>query len=308
VPVNGETLARRVIQWLTSFGIRDFVLNLHHLPASITASVGDGSDLSARVRYSWEDPVLGSAGGPRHALPLLVDPTRTGQPEASRQPPAASRQQPFLIVNGDTLTDVDVAAMFASHVRSGAMVTMALIENPRPDKYGGVMVSADGWVTGFSRAGSGERGYHFIGVQIADAPAFASLEDGVPANTVGALYPRMIAADNHSVSAFICDASFRDIGTPADYLQTSIHLAATEGDRMHAGRSNKFDPTVAIVRSAVWDDVTIGRGAELTECVICDGVQIPEGARYTRCAIVPAAGRTPKIGQRVEGRLLIADF
>src|SRR6185295_13664273 len=78
VPVNGETLARRVVRWLTSFGIRDFVLNLHHLPASITASVGDGSDLGARVRYSWENPVLGSAGGPRRALPLLTDSSNLG--------------------------------------------------------------------------------------------------------------------------------------------------------------------------------------------------------------------------------------
>jgi ADP-glucose pyrophosphorylase len=36
----------------------------------------------------------------------------------------------------------------------------------------------------------------------------------------------------------------------------------------------------------VWDDVTIGRGAELTECIVCDGVRIPEGATYRRVAIV----------------------
>ena len=317
VPVNGETLARRVIRWLTSFGIREFVLNLHHLPASITASVGDGSDLNARVRYSWENPVLGSAGGPRHALPLLIDSgevrvsdagspadpgSRTTDPGSRTTDPGA-----FLIVNGDTLTDVDVAAMYASHVQSGAAVTMAVIENPRPDKYGGVTVTGDGWVTGFSRAGSGEPGYHFIGAQIADARAFAALEDGTAVNTVAALYPRMIASDKHSVAAFISDASFRDIGTPADYLETSIHLVGTEGDRMKAGRSSKFDPSVSIVRSAVWDDVTIGRGAELTECIVCDGAQIPAGARYRRCAIVPAADRTPKIGQRIDGPLLIAD-
>src|SRR5512132_2729599 len=73
VPVNGETLARRAIRSLVAQGITDLVLNLHHLPATVTASVGDGSDLGARVRYSWENPVLGSAGGPRHALPLLTD-------------------------------------------------------------------------------------------------------------------------------------------------------------------------------------------------------------------------------------------
>jgi mannose-1-phosphate guanylyltransferase len=211
-------------------------------------------------------------------------------------------------VNGDTLTDVNIPAMLASHMRSGATVTMALIENPSPHKYGGVAVSDDDWVSGFSRAGAGSRGYHFIGVQIVEARAFAALEDGVPAQTVGALYPQLIASDKRSVAAFICGASFRDIGTPADYLDTSIHLTNTEGDRMQDGRAAKIDPTASIVRSAVWDDVTVGAAAALTECIVCDGVQIPAGARYQRCAIVPAAGRQPKAGQRIERDLLIADF
>ena len=73
-----------------------FVLNLHHLPATITASVGDGSDLGARVRYSWENPVLGSAGGPRHALPLLIDPDCEPSAGLSRHPePSGSRADAF---------------------------------------------------------------------------------------------------------------------------------------------------------------------------------------------------------------------
>src|SRR3954469_23242456 len=72
-PVDGEPLVRRTMRWLVSQGITDLVLNLHHQPQTIAAVVGDGSDLGARVRYSWESPVLGSAGGPRHALPLLLD-------------------------------------------------------------------------------------------------------------------------------------------------------------------------------------------------------------------------------------------
>ncbi len=69
--MDGEPLARRTIAGWSAHGVRDLVLNLHHKPETITAAVGDGSDLGARVRYSWESPVLGSAGGPRHALPLL---------------------------------------------------------------------------------------------------------------------------------------------------------------------------------------------------------------------------------------------
>jgi NDP-sugar pyrophosphorylase family protein len=303
VPVNGDTLARRVIRWLVSEGIRDLVLNLHHQPASITASVGDGSDLGARVRYSWENPVLGSAGGPRHALPLLVDTTR-----AKTQERAASSGQRFLIVNGDTLTDVRLADMFAAHTTSGAIVTMALIPNPRPDKYGGVLVSDERWVTGFTRAGSANRSFHFVGVQIADARVFESLTDGVPSETVNEIYPRLLAAHPQSIGAFVCDATFRDIGTPADYLETSIHLAGLEGDRLAGGSRVEIHPTASVVGTAIWDDVKIGAGAELIECILCDGVRVPAGARYQRSAIVPARDHVPTGRQRVEGNLLIADF
>src|SRR5262249_27190476 len=151
--------------------------------------------------------------------------------------------QPFLIVNGDTLTDVDIAAMMSAHVTSGAAVTMAVIPNPRPDKYGGVIVEDGRWVTGFTRARSGQPSYHFVGVQIADARAFQSVPEGVPSESVNGIYPVMIASDRHSIGAFVCDALFRDIGTPPDYLDTSTHLATVEGDHMTAGRRTEIDST-----------------------------------------------------------------
>ena len=310
VPVNGETLARRAIRWLVSQGIRDLVLNLHHLPASIAASVGDGSDLDARVRYSWENPVLGSAGGPRHALPLLIDrqPAGSERPSINSRQPEASSQHSFLIVNGDTLTNVDIASMMSAHTASGAAVTMALIPNPRPDKYGGVLVQDGRWVSGFTRATASQASYHFVGVQIADRRAFESLPDGVPSETVTGIYPVMMASDPHSIGAFIADASFRDIGTPADYLDTSLQLAAIEGDYLTMGRGAEIAPTASIVRTAIWDDVRIGARAELVDCIVCDGAVVPADARYRRCAILPAAQRTAKGRQRIDGDLLVAEF
>jgi mannose-1-phosphate guanylyltransferase len=300
VPVNGDTLARRAVRWLVTHGVRDVILNLHHRPETIAASVGDGSDLGARVRYSWEQPVLGSAGGPRRALPLLVD-----RSHARR---SAARPETFLIVNGDTLTDVDIGAMAAAHAASGASVTMALIPNPQPGKYGGVQVDDGGWVTGFGRAGALRAPYHFIGVQIVEARVFAGLQDGVPAETVNALYPELIAGDRHRIAAFISDASFRDIGTPADYLATSAELAVVEGDRMTAGTRTRVDPSASVQGSALWDDVTIGAGAEIIECIVGDGVDLPEGSRYRRCAIVRADGRLPHGRERLDQALLISEI
>jgi NDP-sugar pyrophosphorylase family protein len=297
VPINGEALVRRVIGTLAATGVRDLVLNLHHLPASIAGLVGDGSDLGVAVRYSWEQPVLGSAGGPRHALPLVTD----------------SEDEDFLIVNGDTLTDVDVWSLLARHRASGALVTMALIPNPRPNQYGGVTVDPDGWITGFTRARPSEGGtagpspYHFVGVQVARARAFASLEDGMPAESVNALYPRLIAEHPKSVAACISQASFLDIGTPRACLDTSLALAEVEGARLTGARTS-IGESAMLIRSLVWDDVTVGARAQLRECIVADGVHIPDGARYERCAIVSAGNRTPVDGERIDGDLLVRSF
>jgi NDP-sugar pyrophosphorylase family protein len=348
VPINGETLARRAVRWLASQGITDLVLNLHHHPESIAASVGDGSDLGARVRYSWEQPLLGSAGGPRHALPLLIDRAESDEhpsgpnPEPripspdSRTPPPGSRisnpESPayaaerlrrglaiartdytasgggrtFLIINGDTLTDVDLAAMSRRHVDSGALVTMALIPNPQPEKYGGVLVGDSGTVTGFTRAGTTRENYHFIGVQFAEARVFTDLMDGVPAESVNVLYPRLMASEPGCIAAFVSAASFQDIGTPADYLRTSVQLAQMEGDRLAAGRNVQVAASATVRGTAVWDDVAIGAHATLIDCIVGDGARVPDHARYERCAIVPAGVRTPAEGERLADGLLIS--
>ncbi len=273
VPVDGEPLARRAIRWLVSHGITDLVLNLHHRPQSITALVGDGHDLGARVRYSWESPVLGSAGGPRHALPLLLD----GSPDET-----------LLLVNGDTMTNVDPAALRERHRSACPLVTMALIPNPRPDKYGGVLLDDNGAVTGFTRRGSAQPSFHFIGVQAVEPEVFAPLPDGVPAESVAGVYPPLIAGRPGSVVGFVSDATFQDIGTPADLLQTSLDLASAAGreGRPAWGTRVEVTPSAHVTRSVLWDDVTVGENAGLHECIVADGVTIPAGARYERCAII----------------------
>lgn len=288
VPVNGDPLVRRVVRWLAAAGIRDLVCNLHHRPETITGLLGDGADLDVRVRYTWEDPVLGSAGGPRRALPLLLD----------------GGAERFLTVNGDTLTDVDVHALLDAHLRSGALVTMAMIPNPAPDKYGGVLVDADARVVKFTRRGEVRESFHFIGVQAVEASVFADLPDGVAVESVGAVYPRLMAARTGSVRAFISAASFRDIGTPADLLRTTVELAAIEGDRM-VDPSAKIDATARVERSTLWDDVAVHHGASLADCIVGDRAVIPAGASFARCAIVPAGDHPLADGDRVEDGLLI---
>jgi NDP-sugar pyrophosphorylase family protein len=207
MPIGGVPLIRRIIAWLARERVTDIVVNLHYLPETIAAVVGDGSDLGARVRYSWEQPaVLGSAGGPRHALPIIGAPT-------------------FFIVNGDTLTDLALAPLAEAHQRSGARVTMALTANHEPGRYGGVLMADDGRVTGFvTRGQKAASSYHFIGVQVADASVFAGLKDGEALNSLR-VYDALIASEPGSIRGYVCNAAFWDIGTPDDYAATDAEFS-----------------------------------------------------------------------------------
>jgi len=162
------------------------------------------------------------------------------------------------------LTNVDLRGVIEDHRRSGALVTMALVPNTEPDKYGGVLVDEGGAVTGFTPKRSAQPSFHFIGVQVADAEAFASLADDRPHESVGALYPDWMRKRPGAIRAHVSNAEFFDIGTPADYLHTCATLAAREGRPLTGG-------------SVLWDDVVVEPGATVRGSVVTDGVHLPAG-------------------------------
>jgi len=262
-------MIRRIIRGLAARRVTDCVLNLHHRPETLTAVLGDGRDLGVRVRYSWEQPrVLGSAGGPRQALSIVGADT-------------------FFIVNGDTIADVDVAALEAAHRASGALVTLALVPNREFDRYGGVWLHADGRLDRFTRRGAASNGsWHFVGVQIVHASVFADLTLGVPTNSIGGIYDDLIRTKPGSVRGFRTDTTFWDIGTPADYLRASGAFIA---DAVPAARTH-IDPSAHLHDCVLWDDVSVGAGAQLTECIVTTGACVPAGAVYTRVILADRDG------------------
>ena len=110
----------------------------------------------------------------------------------------------FLIANGDTLTDADIPALVAAHQHAGPLVTLAVTANPDPRKYGGIVATADGSMTGFTARGSTQESWHFVGLQVAESDAFASLEAGTPCESVRSLYPSLVAARPGSVRVHVC--------------------------------------------------------------------------------------------------------
>jgi NDP-sugar pyrophosphorylase family protein len=275
VPLGDRTLIEHVLAWLHRQGVRDLVLNLHHRPSTITSVVGDGAHLGMSVRYSWEQPVLGSAGGPRRAAPLLATDT-------------------FLIVNGDTLCDLDLETLLDVHRQSKADVTLAVVPNTEPDRYNGLTVSGDGVIKGVVPRGQAEGSWHFVGVQVVASKVFAVLEDGVPAETVSGLYRDLIAREPGRVRAWRSTATFLDVGTPRDYLTTALRY----GGAANAG-------PVHSTQSVVWPNVVCGADVVFDDCIVAGPLRVPGGFRARSSVVVPAGVVRPGDAADVRGNVAV---
>jgi NDP-sugar pyrophosphorylase family protein len=265
LPVGGKPIVGRILGWLHAAGVRQAVLNLHHLPCTVTRVVGDGSQWGPRVRYSWEPQLLGSAGGPKRAIPLLDAPR-------------------FLIVNGDTLTDCDLAALVGQHVSTGARVTMAVI---RRREERAIVADRDGVVIAF---GPGDE--HFIGVQAVNRDVFDSVPDDRPSEVVKSVYPAMVQTEPGAVRVFRSRAEFLDVGTVADYFRTVEVVTERESKPFDRGNHVVVDPSAVVDHSILWDNVRVGARAVVRDCIVTDDVFVAAGSRHERCALVSAGNAT----------------
>jgi mannose-1-phosphate guanylyltransferase len=277
-PMGGRTLVERVLAWLSRQGIDDVVLNLHHRPETITGVLGDGAHLGMRVRYSWEQPVLGSAGGPRHALPLLDGET-------------------FLVVNGDTLCDVPLGPLLDAHRRTGAAATMTLIPNPAPDRYNGVVLDDADRVRRFVPRGQADGTWHFVGVQVVERRLFAPLPDGVPSETVAGLYRDLVDRQPGEVRGWRADATFFDVGTPSEYLRTALSLVRSPRELIETGAS--IDRRADVADSVVWREASVGANAHLRHCIVAGPVVVPPDYRGDSSLLLPASCVRPGDAARI---------
>ena len=249
---------------------------------TIAALVGDGADLGVRVRYSWEQPVL-------------VRPAARGAPCRSL---TDDDDDDFLIVNGDTLTDLDSGALVARAPCLRRPGDDGADPEPAAGQYGGVLRRRRTGGSPDSRAAAAAPArrptYHFIGVQVAEARAFA----GARRRRAGRIGQHSLSAADRrrrprSIAALRVRRQLSSTSARrATTCETTLRSPRRERATARSARARRSHASAALERTAVWDDVSVGAGASLLDCVVGDGVAIPRGSSFERCAIVPAAGRS----------------
>ena len=184
------------------------VINLHHLGHAIEERIGDGRRFGLRVQYSWEDPILDTGGGIKRAEPLLGG-------------------EPFVVVNGDSLLELQLADVIAFHRARGALATMVVRPDPEAARYGLIELDGDDRVrrvVGLPPGVEGSfRGFMFPGLHVFEPGIFEWMEPDTAYSVIRVTYVKLLAA-GAPVYGFLTRARWVNIDTPAALAAADLVL------------------------------------------------------------------------------------
>jgi NDP-sugar pyrophosphorylase family protein len=285
LPVLNRPLLAFTLERLARAGVRDVVVNLHHLPESVTRAVGDGRRLGVRVRYSREAAILGTGGGPRAARHAFGD-------------------GPLLLVNGDVLFEFDLRRLLAAHRRTGARATLALRRNPVPHAYSPVVSDRAGRILSIADRPRPERGAvsMFASVHVLDPALLDRLPEG-PSDSVRDLYIPLLAEGAH-LHGLRFRGAWYDFGRPSLYRDAQVRLIpGLARDRSLVDGKARVGATARVRRSVVGRGARVHAGARVERSVLWEGAVVEPGARVARAIVT--TGAVVRAGERAEDVIVL---
>lgn len=256
IPVGGRPLICHAMDHLLALGVERFVVNTHWCAERYAEFFPDGKYKGAPVTFVHESPeVLETAGGIWNARAHLEG-------------------GPFVVYNGDILSDVPLERAWAHHLASGNEVTLVLRSHG-----GNQNVSFDaGRVLDLRRALRPDivPGHVFTGIYFVEPGFIARIPAGEKMSVVP-IFHTMIREGAKLGGIVLDEGDWRDLGTRKEYLAACAAIG---------------EPPATAAQ--------IGEGAVLRDCIIWPGGEVAPGARLTRCIVTD--------GAHAEGEWMDRDF
>lgn len=198
VEVAGRPLIAYPLLQLSALGVREVVVNVHHLAAQVKAALGDGSRFGVKILFSEEEELLDTGGGIQRARRWL--------------------DETFLVLNADSIHDVPLAQLASFHRERGGIATLVLRDDPEAERYGLLHIDAQQRLRRFR----GEPrdwptpllGLMYAGVSVWEPSVFDFMEPGRFSLTRDTI-PALMAA-GESLFGFPFDGYWRVVDSPED--------------------------------------------------------------------------------------------
>lgn len=289
VPVLNRPVMEHILRLLARHGLVEAIANLHWFPETIESRFGDGSELGLSLSYSREERLLGTSGGVRNAAGFLGD--------------------SFLVISGDALTDIDLAAMREFHESHDGLATLATRRVRDTSRFGVAITGSDGRIQGFQEkpdpaealSDLANCGIYMFRSEVFDffpepGTSRAAGPDDPPgfADWAMDVFPAMLESDVPFYSHEI-DAYWNDIGNLDELRQGNLDAL---GGRV------AVEPGAPQVSDGIWAASPL-RDAEVEAPVLVGaGVELGEGVRIEGPVIVGDACRLGD-GARVRDAILL---
>lgn len=230
VPVNGKAVLDRQLDQLHRYDVTDVTLLASHLADQIEAHVVARPAPAPRVRVHREQAPLGTAGGLHEIAGELTD--------------------PFLVIYGDVLFDVDLRSLIAAHRAWGGLATLVVHPNDHPYDSDLVEVDAAHRITAVhSKPHAPGRHFHNLvnaGMYVMSPHILDHIPRGVPADFGKDIFPAIY--ETEQLFGYSTPEYIKDMGTPARLARVSADEASGKVARWNLEHSR---PTVFLDRDGV---------------------------------------------------------
>lgn len=284
LPVLNRPFLEYQFMVLRRHGIKEVVLCTSYHASAFRRAFGTGRRLGLELFYVRERLPLGTGGALKNAETLLSGTT--------------------LVLNGDVLNALDLSAFLRFHRARRAEISIALTRVKDPTRYGLVLTDEKGIVRRFLEKPSWdevETNSVNAGAYLFEPSVFAHLPPGKPYSLERGLFPERLAAGAR-IAGFVASGYWIDIGTVEAYLQVHLDILKerapfkpgpgarpfknSDGARVAAGPGVRVAPFVRFSGAvSIGANARIGRGAQLSDCVVLAGAVIGAGARVERCVV-----------------------
>jgi mannose-1-phosphate guanylyltransferase/mannose-1-phosphate guanylyltransferase/phosphomannomutase len=276
VPVLDRPVMEHIVDLLDRHGFEQVIANLHHFPDTIREHFG------ARLEYRYEPELLGTAGGVRACAGFFGD-------------------EPFLVISGDALTDIDLTALAARHREAGGIATLAVKKVADTREFGVVLHDRDGRITGFQEKPSADEALSSLGncgIYVFDQRIFDYFPERPFVDWAKDVFPVLLEND---VPFYIHELReyWNDVGSLGelrqgtfDALAGELHLeiegAEVSPGVVVAGRSPIREDTEIEGPAWIGHDVRIGAGVRLMgPLVLGDGASVGDHAQLRDSIVFP---------------------
>jgi len=282
LPVVNRPIMEHVLRLLKRHGLSDTVVTVQFLASLVRNYFGDGEDLGVHLTYATEETPLGTAGSVKNAESAL-------------------RDDSFLVISGDALTDFDLSDMIRFHKDNGALVTVGLKHVPNPLEFGITIVDEDGRVERFLEKPTWGQVFSDTvntGIYVMEPEVFDHVAADEIVDWSGDVFP-LLLKEGAPIFGYIGTGYWEDVGTHESYLKAQADMLSgqidlpIDGFEMSPGvwvaEGADVDPE-AILRGPLYvgEYAKIDAGAELREhTVIGSNAVVKSGAFLHRAVLHP---------------------